>query len=286
MAHMIAGVAARDERRPVPFRVLTIPASPTCKLLPFFDSCGMVQAPQRPALSAPTLIRLLTRIADADVSEPRQSLSDRLSQWLGWTDAIALSTVLSGNPAAVAAGAHASVSDAESLCARVRVSLRNAIAGDSASAADRRGTRAHAPVRQAPMETADDYPVFRQHYLSVQQTMETDIGNLRGRLRVMLAARAPRMARLAAVDAVMERVLGARERSLLAGVPALLGAHFERLRDAERQMLADADVSGDAPVTPGAWLNVFRKDMQSVLLAELDVRFQTVEGLLSAIRTS
>ncbi|KDB06326.1 Protein of unknown function DUF3348 [Burkholderia sp. lig30] len=246
----------------------------------------MVQAPQRPALSAPTLIRLIARVADADVSEPRQSLSDRLSQWLGWTDAIALSTVLSGNPPAVAAVAHASVGDAESLCARVRVSLRNAITGDSASAADRRGTRAHAPARQAPMDTADDYPVFRQHYLSVQQTMETEIGNLRGRLRVMLAARAPRMARLATVDAVMERVLGARERSLLAGVPALLGAHFARLRDAERQRLADADAPEGAPVTPGAWLNVFRKDMQSVLLAELDVRFQTIEGLLAAIRTS
>ncbi|WP_128596424.1 DUF3348 family protein, partial [Paraburkholderia kirstenboschensis] len=35
----------------------------------------------------------------------------------------------------------------------------------------------------------------------------------------------------------------------------------------------------------GAWLDVFRKDMQSVLLAELDVRLQPVEGLLAALRT-
>ncbi|MBN3806694.1 DUF3348 domain-containing protein, partial [Paraburkholderia sp. Ac-20336] len=39
-----------------------------------------------------------------------------------------------------------------------------------------------------------------------------------------------------------------------------------------------------APVTQDAWLDVFRKDMQSVLLAELDVRFQPVEGLLAALR--
>jgi hypothetical protein len=31
---------------------------------------------------------------------------------------------------------------------------------------------------------------------------------------------------------------------------------------------------------------VFRKDMQSVLLAELDIRFQPVEGLLAALRIS
>ncbi|KAE8755722.1 DUF3348 family protein, partial [Paraburkholderia madseniana] len=36
---------------------------------------------------------------------------------------------------------------------------------------------------------------------------------------------------------------------------------------------------------PGTWLNTFRKDMQSVLLAELDVRLQPVEGLLAALRT-
>jgi len=94
------------------------------------------------------------------------------------------------------------------------------------------------------------------------------------------------MSRLAEVDAVMERALSPRERSLLTTVPVLLGNYFERLRKAERETLADAQVSEDAPmVAPGAWLNVFRKDMQSVLLAEMDLRFQPVEGLLAALRT-
>jgi hypothetical protein len=39
-------------------------------------------------------------------------------------------------------------------------------------------------------------------------------------------------------------------------------------------------------VRPGAWLDAFRKDMRSVLLAELDIRFQPVEGLLSALRAN
>ncbi|PCE34057.1 DUF3348 family protein, partial [Burkholderia ubonensis] len=140
-------------------------------------------------------------------------------------------------------------------------------------------------------ETAD-YADFRQRYLTLQQEMETAIGNLRGRLRVALAARTPGMARLATLDAIMERVLGARERSLLATVPALLGAHFARLRAAEQQALADAEAPehpetpGQPAVTPGAWLDVFRMDMQSVLLAELEIRFQTVDGLLAALRAS
>jgi hypothetical protein len=105
----------------------------------------------------------------------------------------------------------------------------------------------------------------------------------------MLAARTPAMARLAVIDAVMERALSERERNLLASVPGLLAGHFERLRAAEEQALATAETAeaseDAAPVTPGAWLDVFRKDMQSVLLAELEVRFQPVEGLLAALRT-
>jgi hypothetical protein len=248
----------------------------------------MVPAPARAAFGAPTFVRLLVRLADADASEPTQSLSDRLSQWLGWTDAIALSTALNGNPPTVASDARTLPDDEARLCARVRQSLANAIAsdGDGGTAAAKRARPAQASAGDAGADTVPDYAVFRQRCLSLQQAMETDIGNLRGRLRLMLAARMPAMARLAAVDAVIERALSARERSLFAAVPALLGAHFERLRDAHRQTLADAEAGEDAAArAPGAWLDAFRNDMQSVLLAELEVRFQPVEGLLAALRT-
>ncbi|WP_454873338.1 DUF3348 domain-containing protein [Paraburkholderia xenovorans] len=257
----------------------------------------MLQAPQRTALSGPALIRLLARLADVDVPESRQSLSDRLSQWLGWTDAIALSSALNGNPPAVAAGARAFGSAEEADYVRARSSLAKAITGDSVFAAARRHGSVHASSQSVPTEPAADYAVFRQRYLAIQQSMETGIGNLRGRLRAMLAARTPNMARLAVVDAVMERALSERERSLLAGVPALLAGHFERLRAAEQAALAAAEAAGDADAdadatsdaaapTPGAWLNLFRKDMQSVLLAELEIRLQPVEGLLAALRAS
>lgn len=246
----------------------------------------MSQAPQRTAPSGPALIRLLARLADVEVSESRQSLSDRLSQWLGWTHAIALSSALNGNPPAVPAGARTFGSAEEDECVRVRSALTKAVVGDSVFAAARR--RGHAHAQGAPLDAPVDYAVFRQRYLAIQQSMETGIANLRGRLRGMLAARTPAMARLAVVDAVMERALSERERNLLAAVPGLLAGHFERLRVAGQQTLAaaeTAEASEDAaPLTPGAWLDVFRRDMQSVLLAELEVRLQPVEGLLAALR--
>ncbi|WP_414441749.1 DUF3348 family protein [Burkholderia sp. 22PA0106] len=167
-----------------------------------------------------------------------------------------------------------------------------------------------------------DFALYRQCCLGLQQKMESDIGDLRAKLRGRLAAQSPALARLAALDATMERALAARERSLFGAVPGLLGQYFERLRaaakaeaaeaearvqaeavaaEAQAQAQAEAPNTATAPpsahaaaavrprIAPGpapadTWLDTFRKDMQSVLLAELDVRFQPVGGLLAALR--
>ncbi|CAB3924715.1 DUF3348 domain-containing protein [Achromobacter deleyi] len=325
----------------------------------------MLQAPQRTGLSGPTLIRLLTRLTDVDVPESRQPLSDHLSQWLGWTDAIALSAALNNRPPAIAPGARQFSSQEERECERVRTTLADAIASDTAATAAKRVMPGQMPAKAAAALQADDadYANFRQRYLSLQHTMETSIGNLRSRLRGMVAAKTPEMTRLAVVDAIMDRALLPRERTLLGAIPKLLQGHFDRLRlaekaalddvaaqaeaqalaqaEAEAQALAEADAEakagseanaeGDAKAddeaapqadaqadaspagaavadaaaasadakpagtppqatltapTPGAWLETFRKDMRSVLLAELDVRLQPVEGLLAALRAS
>jgi len=288
----------------------------------------MLQAPQRTGLSGPTLIRLLTRLTDAEVQQSRQSLSDHLSQWLGWTDAIALSAALNTSPPVIAPGARLFSSAEERECVRVRTTLADAIASDTAATAAKRVAPARAPAKKLAAALAEDefdYSSFRQRYLSLQHTMETSIGNLRSRLRGMVAARNGEWTRLAVVDAIMDRALLPKERALLGAIPKLLQTHFDRLRKAEEAAQAaaqaqeadeapaeagsaapqgaDADAAGDAAkpaleaaparetppaaaVTPGAWLDTFRADMRAVLLAELDVRLQPVEGLLAALRTS
>jgi hypothetical protein len=230
----------------------------------------MVQVSRRTGLTGSALVHLLSRLTDLEHRESRGDFADRLSQWVGWTDAISLSAALNGSPSVVA-GARARRSDDESECLRVRTALANAIT-------DRRAF--------APGEPAADFSSHRARYLARQQAMEAGIGPLRDRLRATLSARSPAMARLAAVDTVMEQVLGAQERSLLATVPALLETRFKRLQAQAAQ--AD-DGTVDAPdhhgeVPPNPWQDVFRRDMQELLLAELDFRMQPVEGLLAALR--
>lgn len=223
-----------------------------------------------------TLVRLLDRLAEVQVPESDRSISERLSHWLRWTDAISLSSVLTGGVAAPApsARAPAGAGTAEAIeVDRVRTALLKALAEDGAAPGA-------VPVS---LSAATDFAPYRRRYVARQQAMETGIGPLRGRLRSALAGRSAAMARLAAVDLVMEQALGAHEQRVLANVPVLLEKHFNRLRRAQVDPTEriDGDVDVDAP--PDAWRAGFAKDMHSVLAAELDIRMQPVEALLEAL---
>lgn len=219
-----------------------------------------MENPQRTSACGPTFIRLLAGLTDADITPPRQSLSERMSQWIDWKQAVALSTALDARPAQADIDPAAQPDTAAAKdCAQVRAALGQAIAGD----------RAFADVEG----DAPDAMFFRQRHLALQQAMDAGVGQLRQRLRERLSARSPELARLAAVDAAMERSLARHERNLLSAVPALLANRHEHLC---------AAASPEA--TPHAWLDTFRGDLKQALLAELDLRLQPVEGLLAALR--
>ncbi len=232
----------------------------------------MVQVPKRPSLSGPALVRLLARLTDTPAVGPRTPLSGCLSQWLGWSDAITLSTVLNNDPPAVPTGRAVPGDALRRECDRLRSGLLASIDGDGKPSPGHEPDR-RLRVQPALQQVAVDYAEYRQRYVSLQQSMESEIGHLRGRLRAMLAARSPEMTRLAMVDGLMERALAARERNLLSLIPGMLEKHFERLRQAD----------GPAQEPNLRWLAAFRLDMRSVLRAELAVRMQSVEGLLAAL---
>ncbi|MBO9851329.1 DUF3348 domain-containing protein [Xanthomonas phaseoli] len=244
----------------------------------------MAKVSPRAPLSGPAFIRLLARLSDAHIAQSDHALAERLSQWIDWTRAVAVSKALDGKLPDTDELPEPRPLDAEA-CARVRTGL----AASSVAELDALVVRVRAEARDAALAdapaAAPDFAPFRQHYLAMQRAMRTATGDLRERLRDLLALVSTDMARLAEVDAVMELTLSPREQSLLNTVPSLLGAHFERLRDAAQAQHRPSDDDAAPRAVPDGWLDVFRKDMQSVLLAELDVRFHPIEGLLAALRT-
>lgn len=238
---------------------------------------------RRTPLTGSAFIRSLAALNDVPAPAAPDAFAQRLAHWLAWTDAFSLSAALgdaaarADAPAVAGFGGQGALAADEREVARVRAALGKAIADAPAGVAGTR--RVHRPLAGAlaPAEAPVDFAAHRQRYTQCQLAMETQVVPLRRRLRASLADRSPALAKLAELDSVMEQVVGARERALLATVAGRLEPRFDRLRGA---------ASPDAAVPPGPWLDRFRQEMRELLLAELDLRLQPVEGLLEACRQS
>lgn len=217
----------------------------------------MMHGSPSPGVAGSELNRLLARLADAPAATGRPAFAERLGHWLGWSGAVSLSAALAAGPASASAfgprhGPQVQLADFQ----RVQAALEASIA---------------AGPHEGPSSPTDFGP-HRRHTLAQQQAMQDAIAALRQRLRTALARQSPAGARLAAIDAVLEQALAARERSLLGLVPLRLQAHFERLaRDGQHT---------PHPVAP------FEADRDQLLRAELAHRLLPCQGLLETLRNA
>lgn len=206
------------------------------------------------------LIRLLASLGIAEAADSSQTFAERLSHWLAWTDAISLSRALNGEqalkPTLASPGVPPRAVAVTEEFNRVRKDLAQSITTDTVL---RSG---------GPTEEGAGFSALRRHHLAHQRAMETRIGPLRAKVRASLSAHSPELGALAELDAVLGDALVARERHLLSHVPVWLEQHFVRARQAAP--------SSHTPATPG-------QQVQSILLAELDIRLQPIEGLIEAL---
>ncbi|QWT19335.1 DUF3348 domain-containing protein [Bacillus sp. NP157] len=235
----------------------------------------MAQAHPRPAVRGSTFVRLLARMGEVDAAQPSGSLPDRLSHWLSWTQSLALSSALDGQPAPLDDDIALGETPSEALLEGARSALLEAVNDEASWARARSRAIARAGAVEGDAVTRVDYSALRERYLLMQRSIQGTTGKLRGQLRDHLAASSPELARLAEVDAVMEGALSPREQRLLGGVASMLESRFDKAKK-----VAEANAGATA-----AWLDVFIQEMQDVLLAELDVRFQPLEGLIAALRS-
>lgn len=249
----------------------------------------MAQGLPRTSLNSSGLVRALADLAVADVPESKQSFADRLGQWLDFPDALSLFSALNADAAGTAEGPSAARSLATAAAreefARVRGALADSIAADDVLEPGTARIPLPAPAPQASVEDAADFAPYHRYYLAHQRDMAASIGPLRATVRAALSARSPALKRLAALDAVLDQALAARERNLLATVPGLLAKRFEHLFKAHQAARGDAQAADESArwMQSGGWLAVFCAEMLAVLRAELDVRLQPIAGLIEAL---
>jgi len=243
----------------------------------------MAPALPRSSFNSSSFIRCLADLHIAAVPGSKQGFAERLSQWLVWTDAIALSTALAAGTGARLLdgrpGAATATAALREELARVRDALADAITSDEllAAAPTVSVSPLAAPPSLQPSQppaapaagagSAIDFAAYRRSYIAHQRAMDAAIAELRTQVRAALSRLSPELSRLAALDGVLDDALLARERHLLASVPGLLEQHAAQLGE---------------PPSP-AWQTACGQHLQRVLLAELDLRLQPVVGMIETI---
>ncbi len=251
----------------------------------------MTRTLTRTNLHSSRLIRVLTDLALVDAAEPGNGFAESLSLWVDFNHAIALGTLHN-------AGAAGAVNQA--LAQGRATSMTSAALGDEftrvrlgmVSAIDKSGpasvARAQVELLRAQpgdvMDSATAFDPYRRYYAAQQRDMGLNVRALRTQVRAVLAKASPALKTLADLDAAFDGVLSEREGKLLSSVPLHLERRFAHLRKAHQEMLADISQEDDPALwmKPGAWLLRFCHEMQTVLLAELDVRLQPTLGLIEA----
>ena len=229
------------------------------------------------------LIRCLAELGLSQDADPASDFADELGQWLHFTDAIALSSVLdSGLAKAPAQSRVLRAATGVRLTAQFeqsRAFMANSI--NKSCALTGGNTHNKLPL---PVDLEVSYAPYRKFYEAHQRDMELSVEPLRVNLRDALAKASPRLRKLAELDAVMEKFLREREARLLARVPLLLQQRFNAHYAAHQEQLT-ASGQPDNPAAwmqPGGWLARFCHELQTLLLAEAELRLQPSAGLLEA----
>ena len=246
-------------------------------------SGSLARDPRRTPLTGSSFVRTVAALDEPQAPAAPDAFAQRLAHWFDWTHAFSLSAALgdaADRTGVPGFGGLAALAADERELARVRAALQKTIADAPTGGPEPRRLGRPLAGTVAPTEMPVDFATYRQRYTKCQLAMETQVVPLRRRLRSSLADRSPALAKLAELDTVMEQVVGAQERALL----ATLGARLEPCFDALRGVPDDAPIG--TPSQPGPWLDRFRLEMRNLLLAELDLRLQPVEGLLEACRKS
>lgn len=242
----------------------------------------MTRVPSRPNFHSSQLIRCLAELDLLEGAEPASDFADELGQWMHFTDAITLSSVLDSGMAKMARQSptqrEATAARLAAESERIRALMVNSIIKSCSPTGN---TAIKLPL---PLDLEVSYAPYRRFYEAHQRDMALSVEPLRAHLREALARASPALRKLAELDIVMDKFLRERESRLLARVPLLLQKRFDAAHAAHQDQLAATGQpdSQAAWMQPGGWLARFCQTLQTLLLAEAELRLQPSAGLLEA----
>lgn len=239
----------------------------------------------RTHFNSSSLMRVLADLEVAGSAAAGSAFGEKLGLWVSFTDAISLSAVHNQTPTQATPAIRRSVDHAAiaNEVEKTRAGLVNLITQRGTLAGGKAYIKWPEPPDTTPVGAAA-YEPYRRFYTAHQRDMEASLGTLRAKVRAVLAGLNPALQQLAALDAALDNILHERESKLLTKVASLLQKRFMHLLRTHQQALHASEQTASPVIRmkDGAWLARFCHELQTVLLAELDLRLQPTLGLLEA----
>lgn len=141
----------------------------------------------------------------------------------------------------------------------------------------------------APLEFSNNHSAafepYWDFYVALQGKLAGKIHHFHAQIGDAISGICPELAQLATLDQVMGQALIGQHRKLFDVVPILIGKRFEKLFDEHWSELPGKPLVRDMErwMGAGGWLSVFCREMQEMLLSELEIRLQPTMGLIDAL---
>ncbi len=217
-------------------------------------------------------------------------VAEQMAQWLSTVDAVKLSRALHAIEALPCeAGSLANKQGVDlpaldRLFEKTRADLYALVTAKVLAAKPLRARADNTPVQAPDPLVEADYAAHGPRYVDLQKQIDTRLMALRAQVRHALAQGSCGLRQLAALDAVMEQMLGAREQRLWASLTGHLERRLAHRHQKHLEALENCGVADEPQrwAQPGGWLWAFEQDLQALLIAELQVRLLPITGLLDA----
>lgn len=130
----------------------------------------------------------------------------------------------------------------------------------------------------------EGFKPYQRFYALHQSEMELQVGRFLALVREQIGESNSKLTRIVTLDSALFETLQSYCRKQLAQVSVLLEKRFQTLK--ESQIVTGKDdvqpSRAEDWLLPTGWLSVFYREMQNLLLAELDLRLQPLLGLIEA----
>lgn len=245
----------------------------------------MNQLPSQATFGSSRIIRFLSELNVANVEISHQHFVERLGQLIDFSGSITLASTHHGLSATSFDSKPYSLEEVKALFLRVRSVMVQSIVKSTTPNADDEARRLPNPNIGDSLETLTGFDAYRRFYGVMQRDMDTKIRNLRLQIRQEMSGVSPKLAQLCHLDSVLSDTLFANTRQFFAVITRLLNKRFDYLLQAHRDAVEKQQASDNPAewIASGGWLEQFYKEIQGLLLAELEVRLQPVLGLMEAL---